>query len=138
MDDINNIYSEFTYKIKFFCLATEPDYNEYNKYSISIKDTGGTEQTLFNSQKQTYIGRFSYHSFSLDQQLIEKVCDYKCELCLYNEEDKCVTCKYDDFKIISNYKKCYEVITIIIETITPKVIETITPKIIETTTPKVI
>ena len=138
LDDINNLYSEFTYKIKYVCLATEPDYNEYNKYTISIKDTGGTEQTIFNSQKQTYMGRYSYHSFSLNQQLIEKGCDNKCELCIYNEEDKCVTCKYEDFEIISNYKKCNEVITTIIETTTLKVIETITPKIIEKTTQKVI
>ena len=138
LDEINNLYSEFTYKIKYVCLATEPDYNEYNKYTISFKDTGGTEQTVFNSLKQTYMGRYSYHSFSLDQQLIEKGCDNKCELCLYNEKGKCVTCKYDDFEIISNYKKCNEVITTIIETTTPRIIETTTPRIIEITTPKII
>ena len=138
-DDINDIYNEFTYKIKFACQATEPEYEIYNQYTIDIKDTGisNKEDNFFDSKRRVYTGRYSYYSFSLEKQLIEKGCDNKCQLCVYNDMDKCITCKYNDYEILDNYKKCNEIITTIIKTTSLEVIESTVPKlIIETTIPE--
>ena len=141
IDDTKNIYSEFTYKIKFACRATESEYEIYNKYAIDINDTGTSnkEEQFFNSRRQVYIGRYSYFSFSLEKQLIEGGCNNNCELCVYNEIDKCITCLFNDFEILDKYKRCNEVITTIIKTTSLEAIETTVPKmIIETSPPEVI
>ena len=140
IDDTNNIYSEFTYKMKFACRATESEFEIYNKYAIDIKDTGTSnkEDQFFNSRRQVYTGRYSYFSFSLEKELIEGGCNNNCELCVYNQIDKCITCLFNDFEILDQYKRCNEVITTIIKTTSLEVIETTVPNIIiEASSPEI-
>ena len=133
-----NIYTEFTYGIKYACQATEPEYEEYNKYAIESKDTGtsGKEDDFFNSQKQVYTGRHSYHYFLLNNILTEEGCDTDCELCYNSNKNKCITCINDDYDIVDTNKKCKELITTpgIIETDISEIKNTI-PKITVTTEP---
>ena len=141
----DNIYTEFNYGMKYACRATEPEYEEYNQYVIESKDTGTSnkENSFFDSQKQVYTGRYSYHYFQLSQELTEEGCNKNCELCYNDNKNKCVTCLNNDYDLLNGNKKCKELIitTIpIIETTIPKekvttipIIETTFPKIIETT-----
>ena len=134
----DNIYTEFTYGIKYACQATEPEYEEYNKYIIESKDTGtsGKEDEFFNSQKQVYTGRYSYHYFLLSNKLTEEGCDKNCELCYNSNKNKCITCINDDYDILDTNKKCKELFTTpdIIETDISEIKNTI-PKIKVTTVP---
>ena len=116
----DHIYTEFTYGIKYVCQATEPEYEEYNKYVKESQDTGtsGKENEFFNSQKQEYSGRHSYHYFLLSNILTEEGCDTNCELCYNSNKNKCITCINDDYDILDTNKKCKELLT------TPDIIET--------------
>ena len=142
----NGFYDTFLYGIKYSCLATEPEFEEYNKYTIDYKDTGTSqkEDDFFDSLKSIYYGRYTYYNFSLDIKLIDEGCDRQCELCYYIDKNKCITCR-SDYAVISDNKICSEeIITTIpeIETTIP-IIETTIPEIkttipiIETTIPEI-
>ena len=132
IEKVSNIYNTFSYGIKYTCLATEPEYDEYNDYTIAFINT---DKTIFDSYKKTYYGRNSYYYFTLDYKLTDVGCDQLCELCYYTENSKCVTCSFD-FKYSNDKKICYEGMTTIIETTIPEKIETTIPEIIETTVPE--
>ena len=133
IEKVSNIYNTFSYGIKYTCLATEPEYDEYNDYTIAFIST---DKTIFDSYKKTYYGRNSYYYFTLDYKLTEMGCDQLCELCYYTENSKCVTCSFD-FKYSNDKKICYEGMTTIIETTIPEKIETTIPEKIETTLPEI-
>ena len=105
-----NIYSNFTYGIKYVCQSKEPEYEEYNSYPIFIEDTGITdkEQNYFESERKSYFGRYSYYNFSLINELTEVGCDEKCQLCYNTNKNKCITCKRNDFDLEEDYKICNE------------------------------
>ena len=132
-----NSYTEFTYGMKYVCQAKEPEYEEYNKYPISILDTGTSNKEDSFFVPQIYSGRHSYYYFLLDNKLTEEGCDKKCELCYYSNKNNCITCKYNDFDLLEGTKKCNELMTTILTTI-PEKLKTTTPEIIETTIPEVI
>ena len=128
-----SIYEQFSYGIKYACLATEPDYEEYNEYPIYKKDTGidNKEDSFF--QKQTYTGKSIYYNLTLDNKLTDEGCESLCILCNFINKDKCITCieKYD---ILDNNKFCLkEVNNTIIETTIP---DTTSIRLIETTIPR--
>ena len=133
----NGFYDTFLYGIKYTCLATEPEFEEYKKYTKDYIDTGTSqkEDYFFDSFKSTYYGRYTYYNFSLDIKLIDEGCDGQCELCYYTEKNKCITCR-GDYEVLDGNKICSEeIITTIpkIETTLP-IIETTIPEI-ETTIP---
>ena len=134
IEKVNNIYNTFSYGIKYTCLATEPEYDEYNDYTIYFNNT---DKTIFDSYKKTYYGRYSYYYFTLDYKLTDEGCDQLCELCYYTENNKCVTCS-SGFKYTNDKKICNEEMTIILETTIPELIETTIPELIETTIPELI
>ena len=101
-----NIYTEFTYGMKYICQAKEPEYEDYNKYPISILDTGTSNKEDSYFVPQTYSGRYSYYYYLLDNKLTEEHCDKECELCYYTNKNNCVTCILDYFDISGNIKKC--------------------------------
>ena len=130
-----NIYSKFSYIIKYACQAKEPEYEEHIKYPIFIGDTGTSnkEENFYESQRKTYLGRYSYYNFSLINELTEEDCDEKCELCYNTNKNKCVTCKYNDFDLLEDYKICNEIImTTIITTIPENILTTIPENILTT------
>ena len=106
------IYAEFNYGIKYVCQATEPEFIKYNKYAIETHDFGTTNkaENFFESEKKTYSGRHSYFYFLLNDALTDVDCDKTCELCYNAYKDKCITCIYNDFEILGEYKNCNEVI----------------------------
>ena len=131
----DSIYNKFTYTIKYTCQATEPDYEEYNKYPIYIEDKGTSQKEDYYFKKNTYIGRNSYYSFILNNELTDEGCNEDCELCYNDNKELCVTCLLGS-NIIDGNKICNKkLITTIIETTIPETIETTITKIIDTTIP---
>ncbi len=101
-------YNTFTCKFRYACTVSEPEYSEFNKYPENINFTGGAneEEKYFESQKTNYLGKYSYYSLYLDEQLTGKGCEENCELCSF-DKNKCFTCKYsanilEDKKICKN------------------------------------
>ena len=126
-----NIYNTFSYSIEYACQATEPKFEEYNKYTIELNDTGN-EKPFFESQNNSYTGRYSYYNFSLKETLTD-VCDNtKCELCYNTSKNQCITCKFD-FTISDNNKICIEPVSTIIKTTILDKIDTTILKKIEST-----
>ena len=127
-----NIYNTFSYSIEYACQATEPNFEEYNNYTIELNDTGN-EKTFFESQNNIYTGRYSYYNFSLNEKVTD-VCDNTlCELCYNNYKNKFITCEFG-FNISDNNKICSEPpITTIIKTTVLDKIDTTIPKKIDTT-----
>ena len=133
-----NIYSKFSYIIKYACQTKEPEYEENNKYPIFIGDTGTSnkEENFYEFQRKTYLGRYSYYNFSLINELTEEDCDEKCVLCYNTNKNKCITCKYNDFDLLEDYKICNEIIMTTIITTIPENILTTIPENILTTIPE--
>ena len=119
-----SIYNRFIYTIKYVCQAIEPEYEEYNKYPIYIRDTGTPPEEEYFFEKKTYLGRNSYYRFLLNNELTDEGCNQNCELCYYENKESCVTCRLGS-NIIDGNKICEEeLITSIIETTIPDTIPT--------------
>jgi len=131
-----NIYNIFNYKIKYSCQATEPEYEEYNKYPIDFEDTGTSNKENSFFEKKTYLGRYSYYYFKLNNKLTDEGCNKECNLCYFQNKESCITCRLG-FEIIEGNKICdEEIVTTIVETTIPERIETTIPERIETTIPE--
>ena len=106
----SNIYYNFKCQITYYCVATEPDFEIYNNYSIKMIDNGeegNKEDKYFDYQKTNYIGRYSDYNISLVNDLTIENCEKNCELCELSQINKCITCKYD-YNISDNYKLCFD------------------------------
>ena len=106
-----NSYNDIICLIKYIYIITEPNFEEYNTYVNRI-DTGYGEDTasIFNNAKNKYKSRVLDYYISIDKKLENKCTDINCELCLENEKNYCITCKYnytiyDDGNI--KKKTCY-------------------------------
>ena len=99
-----NIYEKFTCKFKYAVVVTEPDYSEYIKYPIKIKDNGEIEkeENFFDKNKKNYIGKYSSYNLNLSIKLTEINCnDIKCGLCHFDDKNICIT--YIDNDILTEY-----------------------------------
>ena len=106
----SDIYYNFNCEITYYCVSTEPDFKIYNNYSIEMIDNGeegNKEDKYFDNQKTNYSGRYSDFSISLVNDLTEKNCEKNCDLCLLNQINKCITCKYN-YNTSDNYKLCLD------------------------------
>ena len=92
----------FIKTIKYYFIATEPDYNIYETYPQQSE--GENDASYF--KKEEYIGRLSYYTIKLENDLSNE-CNYNCDFCLKLTTTDCVTCKYN-FSISENIKTCYD------------------------------
>jgi hypothetical protein len=97
-------------RIEYALVLTDPEYDDYNKYSFIIDDTYSdeNEETYFN--KEMYIGRTSYINIFMELTTMTKDCyndynDENCDLCFTDSSKTCITCKFS-YKIINGEKKC--------------------------------
>ena len=129
----SNYYPIFSYEMKYVCQATEPEYNKYNELTVAIDDTGNSENAFFDSNKQTYEGRYINYKVLLNNKLTDEDCVEQCELCYNSNKNNCITCTLG-FDLIDGKKICdKEIITTFIETTLPEIITTS----IETTLPEI-
>ena len=90
----NNIINNVNCKISYQYIITEPDYAEYNKYSIERETYGNDiESTIFDSQKSEYESKILNYNIIINETLKKQCSIDNCELCLRNQ-DYCITCKF--------------------------------------------
>ena len=126
--------------IKYYFIATEPDYNIYELYTDEI----GGENDKNNFKKEEYNGRLSYYYFKSKTEYYFKCEDINCNLCLQTNLNDCLSCKYKFTLSEGNKKICHEKDTdliietteILIESTTEKLTESITEKITDLKTEK--
>ena len=92
-------------QIEYILLATEPDLINYDTYPESKE--GKNDSDFF--ERNNYTGRASYYNIKLTKELSHTCQDSNCDLCYKNENDYCITCRYN-FKIFENnmnsFKQC--------------------------------
>ena len=80
-------------------IITEPDYDTFyeytNNFECNCTDGDNEENGFF--VKNNYTGRLAYFNIIINENEIQKECDSKCELCLFQDSTKCVFCKNEDF-----------------------------------------
>ena len=103
----NSIYYPFTCEIIYYCIATEPDYENYNKYNEIIGEND-EEDKYYESQKQNYTGRYSNYTISLKNKLTEENCKDNCELCRVNNISNCITCNNEYYYYLEEFKLCQD------------------------------
>ena len=102
----NNNFGQFEFNLEYAFIVTEPEYNEYNKYTIYIDTNYGDDnEEIYNSQKELYIGKTLYFNSYLNEDLTKDCNNIGCDLCLLNNKNYCVTCKYN-FTFLDNEKIC--------------------------------
>lgn len=97
--DIINCRIEYAYE------ATEPDYDEFDKYPTVVNTTFGDDKDIFEQQKEKYEGRTSYYNLTLNEKLSNDCSDTNCGLCLA-DKNTCIVCRYNfTLEVDSNGKK---------------------------------
>ena len=113
-----NGYDLFDCKIGYIYKVTEPDFEEFEKYS-ALKDAQyGDDQDIFNDNKKIYSGKLSYYNIYLKAHLT-KDCSEDCLLCYESTDDtnlsnkNCLVknCEYTIELDENNqpFKKCLEI-----------------------------
>jgi hypothetical protein len=111
---INNTECQsFEYKFKYACVVTEPDYEEFNSYTVSKIENGPDSSVLekdyFGIYKTHYIGKYSIYNIILEETLTEN-CNIKyCKLCYKNSANECLSCEYEYNILSNNFKECYNI-----------------------------
>ena len=82
-------------KIVFAMVITEPDYKDINNYTYRIDDFCGDDfDEEQNFKKELYVGRNSYCNIIINSESIKNDCNNNCAICLKNNINYCITCKY--------------------------------------------
>ena len=110
-------------KIKYYFIATEPDYNIYDIYPDEIE--GDNDENNF--KKEEYIGRLSYYNIKSDTEFNFE-CEDNCLLCKKDPPNSCISCKYGYTLSEGNNKSCKEKETELIIETTEMLTEKITEK----------
>ena len=84
--------------IQYYFIATEPDLNIYDIYP-EIKD--GDEEDANDFKKGSYEGRLTYFNIKLNSELSSD-CPNNCDICLNNQKEYCIVCKYNYSSTIIN------------------------------------
>ena len=84
---INNDYEPFTCQFQYACVASEPEFEEFNLYPDMRKDTGtdssDKEDNYFEQKK--YIGKYSLYNIFFENKMKTDCNNSHCELC--SEDD---------------------------------------------------
>ena len=104
----NNIINNVNCKISYQYIITEPNYAEYNKYSIEREAYGNDiESTIFDSQKSEYESKILNYNIIINETLKKECSIDNCELCLQNQ-NYCITCKFKyEISRPKNLKNCF-------------------------------
>ena len=92
----NDIYYKGNCTIKLNLFITDPDFDEYVDYTDGINNTYGQfDENSYNEQKEIYGGKESIFNIELQRDLFTQCTNANCELCVMEEPDICITCKYN-------------------------------------------
>ena len=91
----NNIYDVTDCRIKYGNIYTDPKYIDYEQYidekAYYRKDFN---ESSYNNQKDFYEGKILYYNIIIEKKLIVN-CINNCELCLDEDNEYCLTCKFN-------------------------------------------
>ena len=87
-------YENIQCRIEYAYEATEPDYEEFDKYPSIVNNTFGEDKDIFDQQKEKYEGRTSYYNLTLNEKLSNDCSDINCGLCL-TDKITCIVCRYN-------------------------------------------
>ena len=80
-------------RIEYALVITEPDYNFVNKnYTYRYEEYCNTDCS--NEEKEYFVGRTSYCNIIISTETMTDDCIKNCALCLKNDINFCITCKY--------------------------------------------
>ena len=130
----NEINIESSGRIEFGMVATEPEYEIYNKYTIEINNNycggGNCNDEINYFHNQSYFGRISYCNILFDlNKITNNNCNENCLVCIKNSDKKCIVCEHSYLELAEGGKKCLgenEILTTIPTTI-PTTVPTIKP-----------
>ena len=89
----NEIINSTICEIGYVYIITEPNFEEYNDYSINRIVYGvDTELTDFDNQKSEYESKIIKFNLIIKKNLSKKCNEINCELCLQNYPKSCITC----------------------------------------------
>ena len=114
-----NSYIYFICLIKYIYIITEPNIEEYNEY-VTIIDTdyGRDTADIFNNTKNKYKSRILGYYIILEKTLENECKDKNCRLCLEDNNNYCISCKYNyTINVNGNIKNktCYPSLNLEIE-----------------------
>ena len=101
------IYPIIECKIQYYFIATEPDLKIYDTYP-DAKEGDEDNDELFKKEK--YNGRLTNYIIKLNQELTSD-CSNNCDLCLNNQIEYCIACKFNytfAFEDGKKYKICFD------------------------------
>ena len=94
-----NSYNIVQCLIKYIYIITEPDFDKYNSYSERIYF--GREDTESEFTKDTYQSRILDYYIIIEENFQTVCTDHNCDLCLEENQNYCITCKYN-YSIYNN------------------------------------
>ena len=105
--ETHNNYTKKDYVFKYAYVIEEPDYDDTENFIDDIDETYGNniENEKNYYKKFEYIGRTSYFTLKISEDLITDCNDESCELCFTNYT--CVTCAYE-YTFNNNNKSCLQ------------------------------
>jgi len=87
----DNKYIESEYNFEYLYIITEPEYDEYDNYTINVTTSNGNDnKEIFDKSKQKYKGKLINCKIYLYATLT-KECEDSCDLCFTNKT--CITYK---------------------------------------------
>ena len=90
----NELITSVKCEIGYAFIITEPNFDDYNKYSIDRIVYGeDTELTDFDNQKSEYESKMIYYNIIISKSLKKECDEINCQLCLQNFPNNCITCK---------------------------------------------
>ena len=101
------IYPIIECKIQYYFIATEPDLKIYDTYPDAKE---GDEDNDEFFKKEKYNGRLTNYIIKLNQELTSD-CSNNCDLCLNNQKEYCIACKFNytfAFEDGKNSKICFD------------------------------
>ena len=89
----NNNYLKDNVSFVYNYIIIEPDRDIYDEYPNILEDYYGNDtEEYFNSKKTEYIGRTSYFTIYLNNNLNKECDDSNCDLCTTSLPEICITC----------------------------------------------
>ena len=98
---------EFELNIEYAYIAIESEYEENEKFPIiTTCDYDKEDKVLFNKNREKYIGRTLFFNLTLNKTLCFSCQNIGCELCLEENKNYCITCKYNFTYDLEGNKIC--------------------------------
>ena len=101
-------YDRFYCNLFYRYIITEPELEEYDKYPYYIDEYNESSEIDMYFNKEEYIGRLTYYNIFLNESLSNDCKVSNCNLCLKNNRNFCIVCKYNFTSFKDGSKNCLD------------------------------